>query len=276
MSECEPAYHGVDFSGAKNYRRKVWVATQLGDGPATARSGFSHWELVEHIGRSADDGRSHYWLIDAPLSLATEQLGKHGIQQTWRAATEWLASFGSAREWRRACRAVSRVEPKRRVDKRFKTPMAPSNIRLFKQTWHAIVSVLLPLRAHADVLVLPMTLAERCTAGDEPMRALECSRVWLGEGCPTSTLRSRGWPHSGYKGPSKTNREQRQRLLRRLVEDDGVAVAPGAAAHAIDDGEGDALDSLLLLPPARRFSRFDHVSLLSDDEWAAVEGWVYV
>jgi len=268
MESSDTVLHGVDFSGSKESRRKTWIATWREGEPAFTVNDAGYSELAARIARSSNDGRRHAWLIDAPFALPRALLAEHGIAPSANAAVEWLRSFASPREWRRACRAVSRREPRRGVDVRFGTPLAPTNLRLFKQTWHCLVSLLAPLAALDDVAILPMATAI-------PGR-LDRTRVWVGEGCPSSTLRQLGWPRSGYKGVSAANRELREELLRRVGALEGIAVSEQASLDAVADTEGDALDSLILLPAARRFSAADHAAILASDPDAALEGWVYV
>ncbi len=246
--------HGVDFSGSRSARRKIWAATLEPGSAASTANDVDHAGLVRRIAGSADDGRRHAWVIDAPFTLAAAQLDAHGVDRTWRATLGWLRSFDSPRDWRRACRKVSRKEPRRGCDLCAKTPLAPSNLRLFKQTWHCIVSVLGPLSEVAGVALMPMDAAAR---PDAP--------VAVAEACPSSTLRHLGWPHAGYKGPSDKNVAAREEILRRLERDEGIAVEPGAARRALEDAEGDALDSLILLSAARRFASTDHAALLAAD-----------
>ena len=53
-------------------------------------------------------------------------------------------------------------------------------------------------------------------------------------------------------------------------------MSAGATTAAVDDTEGDALDSLLLLPSVHRFAVADHNAILTEDPSAHVEGWVYL
>jgi hypothetical protein len=269
--------HGVDFSGAHEHRRKVWVSTSSEGEPAALRSGLSHADLASVIAASAGDGRRHVWLIDAPFGIALDDVAEHALEPSWPAVARWLASFESPRDWKRACRSVSRKERRRAADRRFHAPLAPMNLRLFKQTWHCVVSVLLPLWERAGVAVLPMALAARQSGGAEGDQACVLSApVWVGEGCPSSTLRHLGWPHHGYKGPSPANRERREALLDGLEREGGLSIEPAAAEIALDDPEGDALDALILLPSARRFAAVDQALVLREEPSAAVEGWIHV
>jgi len=269
-----PVYHGVDFSGAKSYRKKLWVATLEPDAAATTRNGFSHAGLVDLIAQGASDRRRHVWLIDAPLSLPAETLETHGVDLSWEGALRWLGSFESPQAWRRTCRAVSRRECWRSIEKEVKAPLPALNLRIFKQTWHALVSVVEPLRRRSGVVILPMDLAAAEAHGHDLTTLLREAYVWVGEGCPSSTLRVLGCPFRGYKGSTPHNRAQREEILQQLDASD-LPIAAGAQKRALDDSEGDALDSLLLLSAARRFGASDPMETLQQDSRAAVEGWIY-
>lgn len=224
--------HGIDFSGGDNPGGKIWVASRDGGRPITLRRGFDHHAIVELIAASASDGDSHLWRIDAPFGVAIETLAAHGIDPTWPAMAAWLASFGSAREWRTACRGLDRAEPRRLTDRAAHTPMAPQNLRVFKQTWSVITKVLAPLAARG-VRVEPV-------AG--PMSA----RVVVAEGCPASALRAKGQSTRGYKGAGEPPRERRREIVSSLRREN-INIPPKLADLAIDDIEGDGVDALLLV-----------------------------
>ena len=266
-------YHGLDFSGASNPRQKTWLSTWRPGEAAATRNGFSRGALVRSLLELAADGATHHVLIDAPLALPVEHLRQLGVDRSWTQVLRWLQEFQSPRAWRSKTRKVSRLEPRRDVDVRARTPMSPLNIRVFKQTWHAMVSLVLPLLEHPEsVAVLPMT-----AAFFEPKRLRpQLVPVRIGEGCPASFLRSREWPHRGYKGPAPSCRERRAALLSHLQDDCAVEITPRTARLAVEDTEGDALDSLLLLPSAQRFAESDPHTILAGHEDAAIEGWVYV
>jgi hypothetical protein len=269
-------YHGVDFSGGKRAHRKIRVADQCPGEPIALRSSLSHSRLVEAIARSAEDGRRHRWLIDSTFGLPLEMLEVQGVETDWVASLRWMASFSDARQWRRASRRKSRKELKRRTDRLAAVPFAPVNLRMFRQTWHCMVSVLLPLFERPGVAVLPFAAASAVSSPGESSTGWEHAPVWIGEGCPASFLRRAGWPYRGYKGPSGKNLDLRRDLLARLAETLETGVPPDIESQALEDTDGDALDSLLLLPSARRFSECDHRALVAREPRAGVEGWVYV
>jgi hypothetical protein len=165
-SSAGRVFHGVDFSGASGYQAKIWVATYDGSAPAAAVGGFSYARLVERMARSGEDGRRHLWLVDSTFGLPREMLERHEVPLDWSSSALWLATFPSPRDWRHDVRAVSRREDRRSTDRIARTPFAPMNLRMFKQTYQCIVNVLLPLRA------IPSPGTEAASKGSRATRGI--------------------------------------------------------------------------------------------------------
>jgi hypothetical protein len=154
-------------------------------------------------------------------------------------------------------RELSRREPKRACDRALATPLAPMNLRVFKQTFTVITEILLPL-AREGIAIEPVSMP----ANPESLR------VRVVESCPASVLRHRGWPYKGYKGGGEPPRVVREEIVR-LLRQEGLEIASQTAVEAIHDVEGDLLDALILTtepiaPPAE--------GLPAE---ALVEAWVY-
>lgn len=274
--------HGVDFSGADSGgSHKIRVATRLTrgsmpqpGGPPRAsartregpsRGGPSREEarettvermdrrgLLERIRASARDGSAHFWRIDAPVGLPLSTLGSHEVRGDWLAAAQWMESFGGARPWRAALRSIERTEPRRATDHDARTPMAPMNLRVFKQTWTLVCEVLLPLAREGQVSI-------------EPMRPVRGAAVSIGEGCPASVLQRKGWPSRAYKGEGEPPQRVREEILRRL-RGAGVRTSAALQRQAAEDTEGDIVDALILAT--------DPCACAVPRE-ALVEGWVW-
>lgn len=258
--------HGVDFSGADGGgAAKIRIAERelLPRSAVAIRARVDRNGLRRAIIESANDGREHLWRIDAPFGLPIEcfaQSRPDGMADgplTWRMVAEWMADFETAREWRGAMRELSRREPKRACDRALSTPLAPMNLRVFKQTFTAITEILLPL-AREGIAIEPVSMPADPSA----------ARVRVVESCPASVLKYRGWPAKGYKGGGEPPRVVREEIVR-LLRKDGLEIASETAVEAIHDVEGDLLDALILttapipvppegLPPE-----------------ALVEAWVY-
>jgi hypothetical protein len=267
--------HGVDFSGAESGgSHKIRVATRVAGraqhsrGAATGQRGgrdrdraaapestverMDRRGLLERIRASARDGSAHFWRIDAPAGLPLTTIQSHEVPRDWMAVAEWMESFGGPRPWRAALRSVERTEPRRSADQEARTPMAPMNLRVFKQTWTLVCEVLLPLAREGEVSI-------------EPMRPVRGALVSVGEGCPASVLQRRGWPSRAYKGEGEPPQRVREEILRRL-RGAGVRTSEALQRQAAEDTEGDVVDALILLT--------DPCACAVPQE-AAVEGWVW-
>lgn len=244
--------HGVDFSGADSGGSGIRVATRVGDDPVDRIERLDRRGLRDRILSSASDGERHFWLVDAPFGLPIRTLEACGIEADWRASLAWLASFESPREWRRLVRKTDRKEPKRTADRVASTPLAPMNLRVFKQTWTAMVEVLAPV-LEAGLRV-------------DPVAGPADARVVVAEGCPATVLKRRGDSARGYKGTGEPPRTRREEILRRGIASWDLRATDRVFDRCCDDEGGDDLDALLLTldpwqgpPPAE----------------AAVEGWVW-
>ena len=262
--------HGVDFSGADGGGAAKIRIAERDLAPRSAvrvRGRLDRNGLRKAIQETASDGRDHLWRIDAPFGLPIECFAEscpEGLKGsmadgtlTWRAIAEWMAGFENAREWRGAMREMSRREPKRACDREFRTPLAPMNLRVFKQTFTVITEILLPL-ADAGISIVPVSVP-----------ASGATRVRVAEGCPASVLHRRGWPTKGYKGGGEPPRVLREEIVR-LLRKDGLEIPSQAAVEAIHDEEGDLLDALILVT-----APLDVAIPPELVATAAVEAWVY-
>jgi len=261
--------HGVDFSGADGGgAAKIRIAErELSSRSAVAvRPRVDRNGLRKAILASQDDGRRHIWRIDAPFGLPLECFAEERPEGltlsadgsfTWRAVAEWMDTFPNARSWRGAMRDMSRREPKRACDRALATPMAPMNLRVFKQTYTVITEILLPL-AREGVAIDPVEM---------PLGAAPAVRVC--EGCPSSVLRHQGWPHKGYKGGGDPPRRLREEFVR-LLRKEGLEIASETAVEAIHDEEGDLLDALILTLPL-----IEGTLMAEHEKQAHVEAWVF-
>ena len=243
--------HGVDFSGADSGgSAKIVIASRQDDDPVVIRRGIDRSRLRSLILESAGSSSLDLWRIDAPFSLPQVVFERHDIDLDWMALAHWMDSFETARDWRRALRAVNRKEPKRACDRAARTPMAPMNLRVFKQTWTVVCEILLPL-AEEGLHIAPVHVTD--------------SSSIITEGCPASVLGFRGESSRGYKGRDDANQQRRLDLSRRLA-DWGVPLSAEDQRAAAGDPEGDVLDALLLLA--------EPASLIPPAE-ARVEAWVW-
>jgi hypothetical protein len=251
--------HGVDFSGADSGgAAKIRVVDRDLDAPrapVTARGQLDRKGLVRAVlasaAESSSSGQRHLWRIDASGGLPLSLLAELEQPQDWLAMAKWMQGFGAPRQWRSQVRQVTRREPRRTCDNAMSTPMAPLNLRVFKQTWTFVCEVLLPL---ADAGI-----------GIEPMRPVAGASVAVCEGCPASVLAAKGWAKRGYKGSGEPPMQARAEILRQLRHD-GMNVPQALAEQATQDTEGDVIDALLLATPPF------HTAVPAE---ALVESWVH-
>ena len=257
--------HGVDFSGADGGGAAKIRIAERDLAPRSAvrvRGRLDRNGLRRAILESRSDGRDHLWRIDAPFGLPLECFaaerpeGMADGPVSWRAVAEWMAGFENAREWRGAMRELSRREPKRACDREFRTPLAPMNLRVFKQTFTVITEILLPL-ADEGIAIDPVSVPSGGSA------------VRVCEGCPASVLHHRGWPSKGYKGGGEPPRILREEIIR-LLRKDGLEIPSQNAVEAIHDEEGDLLDALILVTAPLGVPVPAELAAT-----AAVEAWVY-
>lgn len=253
---------GIDFSGARDAGKKIWIAEGAEDGGGIAvatlipaselpQSGADRSTALTALARHiAGLGRSIVG-IDAPNSLP-----RSFAPDGW---APWFASFAgshaSAEHFRAACRATTGgKESKRPCDVTAKTPFAAWNLRLYRQTWHSLVDLYAPLVAARAVTVAPFERAD----GKSPR---------LAEICPASTLKHLGL-YGSYKGRKLA--DERRALLREMTGRATLQMPRALRERAIDDHGGDALDAVIALAAAVRCRK----QIARHD--AASEGEVYV
>ncbi|MDY0874251.1 hypothetical protein [Dongia rigui] len=232
---------GIDFSGARDAGRKIWIAEgRRSDGPmalvdcrpATDLAGGSALPepaiaaLAHHIVAVPDTIAG----CDFPFSMPIDLLGA----KDWRAfALGFRQRFVDPLSFHDLChQATGGVETKRRTDREDKTPFNSFNLRLYRQTWWGIGHLLAPLVASGRVGVWPQmprvtgkpTLVEVCAA---------CSLIRLD--C-----------YPSYKGRTKKHRDARKRILDLLIAR-GFLVPPKRAMRnmLLDNQGGDALDAVI-------------------------------
>jgi hypothetical protein len=234
---------GVDFSGAADAGRKIWIAearrgrgnrvkvielrpaSELPNGGIDPRTAIA--ALVTDIVREPDTIAG----FDFPFTLPLRVIDR----PNWEA---FIADFGrrfpdpdSFRQWA-LLRADGR-ELRRATDREAKTPFNSYNLRIYRQTWWGIACLLNPLVANRQAIVRPYH-----SMPQEPHPILI-------EACPASSLKSIGF-YPAYKGPSDAHRRARSAVLRKLI-DAGLLERPMPSIEQIllNNIGGDALDAVV-------------------------------
>jgi hypothetical protein len=189
--------------------------------------------------------------LDFCFGLEASHLSRLGLptEGPSRLGREVARAFCTAEELRGAVAA----EKKRDTDEKHGAPFAPTNLRMYKQTYWG-------LRALAET---PATVPPWSFVGDRIVVEVLPAAVarWLG--CAAT-----------YKGRGEVANSQRKELLTRIAAATRMAVGPDDAKQIVEDEEGDACDAVL-------------AALAAASAWAASfsgappsaaasgEGWIY-
>ena len=241
-----PVY-GVDFSGAKDAGRKLWVAgarrvegalvlDSLLPGAALPGSGVDRASCLQAVARLVGAERGAAFGFDFPFALPAAVVGA----EPWEAfAAAFPDRYDSPEAFRAACRAATGgQESKRETDRLARVPFNAFNLRVYRQTYYGLREVIAPLVRTQRAAVLPM----QPPAED---------RAWVLEICPASTLKRLGLYYTAagrpwsYKGQTEAHEAARARLWQALVDRYGLRAGPRARRAAIADAGGDALDAVI-------------------------------
>jgi hypothetical protein len=234
---------GIDFSGASDAGRKIWIAegrlmrgtrfelTDLRPACELPNSGIGPEiaiaALARHIVREPDTIVGCDFPFTLPRSLIEEP--------RW---VDFVAAFpdrfgfpDAFRDW--ALRKAGGRELRRDADRAAATPFNSYNLRIYRQTWWGIARLLHPLVTSGAAIAIPYQSRTR-----KP-------RPILIEACPACALKSIAM-YQPYKGRADALRRQRGLLVVHLVEGGFLdAPAPAISQRLIDDPGGDAIDAVL-------------------------------
>jgi hypothetical protein len=233
---------GVDFSGASDAGRKIWIAEgeHTGNGALALRQcvpamdlpdgGIRPQQAVPALARHiASLGQARIG-CDFPFSLPRDLV----TARTWKGfALRYGAEFADADSFRGIMRSRhNAVEHKRMTDLIAKTPFNSYNLRLYRQTWWGIAGLLGPLVRSGSAIVRP----QQKFGADKPV---------LIEVCAACTLKSIDL-YPPYKGKKTAHRRARTRILEHFI-DTGKLAAParGLRRLLVENEGGDALDAVI-------------------------------
>ena len=233
---------GVDFSGASDAGRKIWVAEGRLDGNGALDlltcvaaidlpgGGKAPAEAVPALARHIAGLGVARVGCDFPFSLPRDLVGA----RSWRGfAMRYAADFADADAFRSLMRTRhNAAEHKRMTDRIAKTPFNSYNLRLYRQTWWGISGVLRPLVANRAAAV-------------RPQQKLLPGKPTLIEVCAACTLKSIDL-YPPYKGKEQSHRKARQRILDHLIDRSALA-APAKPMRRVllENKGGDALDAVI-------------------------------
>ncbi len=262
---------GVDFSGATDAGRKIWIASGRIEGGGWLIDDCVRGEALPDSSRDrarclsalrgfiAESGEAIFGL-DFPFGLPRAVVNEDRWADFARSFSE---RYATPQQFRRACfEAANGRELKRVTDVASKTPFSPYNLRLYRQTFYGLRDLIGPLIADRVACALPMQRAR--------------SNVpWLIEICPASTLKQLNL-YVAYKGRTADHCAARSAIVCSIQRQTPLKLSTPVRSAVIDDAEGDALDSVIAALAAFRM-RHGHA------RWPATttriyrrEGYVFV
>lgn len=263
--------YGVDFSGAKDAGRKVWIAAGIRDGttfrlescrPAESlpngsrRRNNCYAALRELLVGDTNTAAGFDFPFSLPASLVNEASWEDFV-------LAFPMRYPDSESFRSACRTkTGGKEYKRRTDTEQQTPFSAYNLRLYKQTYFGIRDVLHPLVRDHHAWVVPMQPAKP-------------GRPWLLEVCPASTLKQEGL-YQPYKGKTRQHRAQRRRLLTSFEDRGLLSIDEDLRAKLVADADADGLDSVVAaIATARVLPELHTLTDVPARNEYALEGYVY-
>jgi len=272
MQDVPVRVYGVDFSGAQDAGKRIWIASGTVEGGALRIDECHRGDGLPRSSKSRDacltalrefirSRKASAFGLDFPFGLPRPL-----VRQTdWDAfVLSFPDEYRTPDRFRRACHeAAGGRELKRATDEESKTPFSAYNLRLYRQTYFGIHDVLHPLVRDDQACVLPM----QKTLVDRP---------WILEICPASTLKQAGL-YVPYKGRTEEHRAARAHILEQL-EGTGALSVPTSSVRStlLDDRGGDALDSVIGALATFRALCNPGLLTVGHESPYNVEGYVYV
>jgi hypothetical protein len=263
---------GVDFSGAKDACKKIWVSSGRSIGSTLHIE--ECYRLADRMGSGASSHSGRDECFSALRSLIIREndavfgidlsfsLPEHLMEDDWESFIESFSSkYPSAEQFRESCRdRTGGKELKRASEIRAKVPFSVYNLRLYRQTYFGIRDVISPLVNDGLVCVLPMQEAKD-------------GKPWLIEICPACRLKKEDM-YIPYKGKTDDRRNARCRILEYFMNK-SLVIPSSLQELIVADTEGDALDSIIAT-----YSTFKSLSRLSEipdtlPENYAIEGYTF-
>lgn len=274
--------YGVDFSGARQAGRTIWVARCAPQaGPSRPPLRLEQLDRLDRLVGSEQRDEVLPWLvdhmvgtdntvwgIDFPFGLPVE-LESGGFDQQRRRFAAWP---DGAAEFGRACLRQARGQggpqhKRRATDLEQRVPFDPYHYRIIYQTFHGVRDVLGPLSRDTETCLLPF----------QPKRLPYARRVVV-EACPCTTLDFLDLPTQMYKQPAGGPLTSKRRRNRRAILDGIGSLVEISDSHRLvmmRDPGADALDAVIAAAGlARAWDSTDHGAVARHPRYR-FEGRIY-
>ena len=279
---------GVDFSGAKQAGRCIWIARlalpktlpprlvsldRLDRLCGTAERGVCLPELVKLVNAS----EAALWGFDCPFGLPVELFPEDA---SWADHFAFLAGYGDEDAYECGMECIRRTKAltaalhrtalhcRRLSDVEAKAPFDAFHYRMIYQTFFGMRDVVRPLAETPRTAVLPF----------QYRKVPQAKRVVV-ECCPSSVLKKDGLPHQNYKHPKGGPLPRRCITTRHAILDglcNRVRISDHFRRIIMRNPGGDALDAVIAAVGALRGVRAADHKALSTHPRLTREGWMYV
>jgi Protein of unknown function (DUF429) len=234
---------GVDFSGASDAGRKIWIAEcirgrgnrltliELRPAAALPGGGIEPGSAIAALAANVIQEPDTIAGFDFPFTLPKAVIDRPNWESFISDFAVRFPDPDSFRHW--ALMRADGRELRRAADRDAKTPFNSYNLRIYRQTWWGIAHLLSPLVTDGRASVRPF---QRLPIRPRPI---------LIEACPACTLKWLGF-YPAYKGRTGAHRKERKAVLKRLIAV-GVIERPAPAFERtlLNNIGGDALDALI-------------------------------
>ena len=246
--------YGVDFSGARDAGRKVWIAGgYVADDELVVEDCRSAADRFGTTDRTAVFEELRGFVREHPDCLFGFDF-PFGLPRGVVDGDEWTTvidgfvdRFADPAHLRETCTEDGDGHRLRATDA-LAGAMCPYNIRIQYQTYYGVGAVLHPLVTDHGIPVSPMTNPEADPRG-------------LVEVYPAATLARYGLHRDGYKEATERATTRRTRNLEGLVERADLRTADSLRETVAADDEGDALDSIVAACATFRAAREGPLSM---------------
>ena len=231
---------GVDFSGAKNAGRKIWISEGVVEGDKlNLLNCYPISDISENNSKERNVCLSALRELIRNNSLSVFGMDfPFSIPEQLMSGRDWCSfisnfpdEYISADDFRRSMRSAGgKKELKRVTDTEVSAPFSIYNLWIYKQTYYGIRDVLRPLIMSKKICALPM---------QKP----EYEKPWLMEICPASTLKNENL-YLTYKGRTEKEKETREFILEEM-HGNAITVPADIRDKIIKNKDGDALDSFI-------------------------------
>jgi Protein of unknown function (DUF429) len=262
---------GLDWSGARKAAAKIWACIlEQRSGESRSTVVYLNRPLDVHTPRSAVPDAMAIWLGKQDFSLAgfdfcfglhhkhamnfcSPQSGRHRPPSLYGACLQVITA--------EQFRLQAAQEMRRNTARIVKAPFAPTNLRMYKQTYLGLLLIAALGKNQYSFL---------------PWGAVDRDRRLVIEVLPANIQRWLDPNRKSYKGRSLSAKNQRAFLLSSLERNADIhLVQQSMRDQIIRDREGDALDAVFAAVSAQRAKNAGFVIEKEHYVDAMLEGWIF-